>query len=449
MSASPPAAARRRAAILPFGCQMNRHDAEVARGLLTRAGWDASAAPEDADAVVLFTCAVRQHAEDRVWSRLGVLRKLKRKRQNLVLALAGCMAQRHGEAAFRREAALDLVAGSGQLERLPELLERARAGERVCETDLDERVCVASSFAHRARPFQAWLAVMRGCSCRCAYCIVPSVRGPERSRPPGDVLADARALVHSGALEITLLGQNIDRYGRDLEGNASLARLLSEIAPFEAEGLKRLRFVTSHPRDVTDELLDAMDTHAVACERLHAPAQSGSARVLAAMGRGYAREDYLRLVERARSRMPKIALASDFIVGFPGETEAEFEETLSLAEGVRFAQAFMFKYSPRPGTRAAEMADDVPPAVKAERHARLSKLQERVQLERHRGMIGCAVEVLVEGPSARDASRATGRTRTGEIVTFPADGDSLAGRLVEVNVTDATALTLAGEMAPR
>lgn len=438
-----------------FGCQMNKLDSETAAERLAAAGYVIAYSADDADVILLNTCSVRKHAEDRVYSRIGALKALKARRPGLVVGVMGCMAQKDGEEVLRRAPLVDLVVGPRQEANLARLIEEVRRGGRVLALD-DGRIvrqrprsdavrsmpeAAAQPFERRGlgRPsrFQAFAAITLGCDNFCSYCIVPYVRGPEVSRPAGEVAAEVRRLAESGAREVTLLGQNVDSYAGGLAG---LLRLIHD-----TPGLLRIRFVTSHPRDVSDELLAAMAELPRVCGHLHAPAQSGSTRVLGLMNRGYARDGYLAMVERARRLVPGIEIASDFIVGFPGETEEDFAQTLSLVEQAGFNQAFIFKYSPRPGTRAAELPDDVPDGVKRRRNSELLAAQEAVSTRRNREKHGRVLDVLIEGPSKNDPSRLCGRSPGNDIVV--ADGpESLAGSIVPVRITSSTPLTLFGEI---
>jgi tRNA-2-methylthio-N6-dimethylallyladenosine synthase len=355
---------------------------------------------------------------------------------------------------------VDLVVGPSRLGEVPALVAGPAAGGGKLLAGHDRAADFPSAAADRsAHPWSAYLAVSRGCSNACSYCVVPRVRGPERSRPPGEILGDAERLVDAGAVEITLLGQNVDAYGRDLAARtgpaepdgtrsrtaSTLAGLIREIGRLEERGLRRLRFVTSHPRDLSGELLRAMAEVPAVCPFLHLPAQSGSDAVLAAMRRGYDAARYREIVAAARETVPGVEVASDFIVGFPGETEKDYAATERLVREMRFQRVFGFKYSPRPGTRAAEhLADDVPGEVKRDRLRRLFAVQTEITRAANQALVGRSVEVLVEGKSARDPGRLTGRTRTWRIVTFPDDGTP-AGSLVDVRVTAATALSLRAE----
>lgn len=428
--------------ITTFGCQMNRHDSEVLGGMLERAGFVLADAEDAAEVVLFNTCSVRDHAEQRVLGRIGSLKPSKREGTLKLIGVIGCMAERLGSELAAGTAGVDLVVGTGRLAAIPGLIERALAssGPVVATGEKGRSGGVAARGAIRPRAFQAYVSVIRGCNCGCSYCIVPSVRGREMSREPEEIVRDVRALVDEGVLEVTLLGQNIDRYGRDLARRPTLGQLLRMVDA--VPGLNRLRFVTSHPRDVTDELLEAVRDCETACEYLHAPAQSGSSRVLKAMRRGYDRAAYLDMVERARGLVPGIEIASDFIAGFPGETEDDHSESLSLVREARFQNGFFFKYSPRPGTTAAALADDVREDVKRRRHAELLAAQREVSTDRNSELVGSEVEILVEGASKRDPERMSGRSRTWRICVLPKRHMAEPGELVRAMVVDSTALTL-------
>ncbi|MFQ5843674.1 MAG: tRNA (N6-isopentenyl adenosine(37)-C2)-methylthiotransferase MiaB [Planctomycetota bacterium] len=428
-----------------FGCQMNVVDGELMASAFRRAGYAPAASAGQADVVLVNTCAVREHAEERVFSHLGQLRRLKEHRPGLVLGVCGCMAERLGSEIARRAPHVDVIAGARSFGGIVGLAEAVRggAGPQVSvghdEPPPDRDVTV------RTDRYRAYVAVSRGCDHHCTFCIVPATRGRERGRPLTEVVDEVRRLVADGVVEVTLLGQNIDSYGKDRPAGEDLHRLLR--ACHAVAGLKRLRFVTSHPGDMELEVLDDLAELPRMCGALHTPPQSGSNRVLKRMARGYTRELYLEVVRELRRRDPDGEVAADFIVGFPGETEEDFEQSVTLMEEVRFQQSFVFRYSPRPGTpSAARFQDDVPAPVKAARNLRLLKTQERVSLERHRRMVGRTFEVLVEGSSKKDASQLAGRTRGNFIVHFPG-GSDLAGELVEVTVTGATPVSLRGRIA--
>jgi tRNA-2-methylthio-N6-dimethylallyladenosine synthase len=425
---------------------MNKLDAELALSALRRAGYEEAATPDEADVVLYNTCSVRAHAEERVYSNVGKLKSLKRRKPRLIIGILGCMAQKDGEKIFERLPHVDLVCGTREFPRIAELIEEARRADRVLACSEAAAVSEAREISVRPDRRRAFLGIMRGCDNYCAYCVVPYVRGPEISRPITEVVDEAHRLADDGCREITLLGQNVNSYGKSFDPPAhALADLLARLD--RIAGLARVRFVTSHPKDMSREILEAVRDLPAVCEHLHMPAQSGSDRVLAAMNRSYTARGYRDLVALARELVPGIAIASDFIVGFPGETEAEFDETAALVRDLRFQNSFVFKYSTRPGTAAAKLADDVPWEEKRRRNLALLEIQSAVQLEENRKFIGQEVEVLVEGRSHRDASRLTGRLRTNQIVVFEGP-EALAGELVRVRVESATPLTLAGSQAP-
>ena len=441
-----------------FGCQMNKLDSETACEMLLRAGFELADGPDSADVILFNTCSVRRHAEERVYSRIGALKWAKRRRPHLVIGVLGCMAQKDGEQVFRRAPLVDIVCGPRHEADLAELITEARNGRRVLALDNGRIAREPAGKSPRASadvlvvdhtpqpygerngstrpsPFQAFTAIMLGCDNFCSYCVVPYVRGREESRPPDDVAAEVERLVQSGAREITLLGQNVNSYA------FGLPQLLRRI--HDTPGLERIRFVTSHPKDVSDELLAAMAELPKVCKHLHAPAQSGSTRILQLMNRRYTREHYLDMIDRARRIVPGIEIASDFIVGFPTENDEEFMETVDLVRRAEFNQCFIFKYSPRPGTKAAEMRDDVPEGVKKQRNAELLTVQEEVSTRRNREKLGRLMPVLVEGPSKNDPGKLASRTGGNDIVVF-AGPESMAGSIVNVRITGSTALTLFG-----
>ncbi|HEX5012328.1 MAG TPA: tRNA (N6-isopentenyl adenosine(37)-C2)-methylthiotransferase MiaB [Planctomycetota bacterium] len=427
-----------------FGCQMNKLDAELMAGALRKAGYDFTDLDEQADAVLLVTCSVRDQAEHRVRSHLGALAVARRERPELAVGLLGCMAQREGAELLARWPALDFVAGTRDFPQVARLLDRVRAGdERLLAVDGAPEVSEERVAAVRPDRARAFVSVMRGCDKPCTYCVVPNTRGAEVSRTLADVLAEVRALVDDGVVEVTLLGQTVNAWGRR-EGR-SLGELLHALQALP--GLQRVRFITSHPEEMDDALIEAM----AACDKtglfLHLPPQSGSTRVLRRMARGYTAERYREIVARLRARIPGVQIGADLIAGFCGETDADHAATLALMRDVRFSQAFAFRYSPRPGTPAyGRLADDVPEEVKHARLLELQALQRDLQLERHRGMVGEVHRVLVEGASRRDARVLFGRNLAADRLVFPGD-PSLAGRIVDVEVTRATALTLSGRLA--
>lgn len=425
-----------------FGCQMNKADSELSLGLLLERGYQLAGDESSADVVLFNTCSVRQRAEDRVYSRLSQLKARKTRRPDLVIGVLGCVAQKEGEEIFRRYPYVDMVCGTRMFDKLPELLDRLGSNGGHLLAISDEKVLsYPRRRPPRENPYQAYITVMRGCDNYCSYCIVPHVRGPEVSRTVEEIVEEAQSLVNEGCKEITLLGQNINTYGKTLEKGTNLATLLRAVS--KVEGLERIRFVTSHPKDMTKEVLEAMAELTRVCKHLHMPAQSGSDRILEGMERGHTAQHYLELIRLARKLVPDVAIASDFIVGFPGETEEDFEDTVRLMETIRFQNSYVFKYSPRPATKAAELPDNVPLELKKERNQRLLDVQSRISLEENKKRVGQIVEVLVEGPSKSNKKRLTGRTPQNQIVVF--EGPStLKGELVKVRIEEVTPLTLFG-----
>ena len=433
--------------VTTFGCQMNVLDSEKVSGLLVEAGWTPAADQAAADLILFNTCNVREKPAEKVYSYLGKLRALKKARPGLVIGVMGCVAQQEGETMLRRSDVLDFVVGTRRLHRVPDIAAAIRGGRsgRVADTLMDEDpLPVEVDHVLRETPYRAFVTIMEGCDNLCAYCVVPATRGPERSRPSSRVLREVEALVANGCREIMLLGQNVNSY-RDPDGKEpGLPSLLRRVAA--VPGLRRLRFTTSHPKDFSPELLAVMVEEPVVCPQIHLPAQAGSSRVLAAMNRKYTREEYLEKIAWIQSAARPIALSSDFIVGFPGETEEDFRQTLSLLETVRYESIFSFVYSPRAGTAALDLADDVPPAVAGERLIRLQALQDRIQKELAREWAGRLEEVLVDG-QGREPGQLTSRTLTNRIVHFQG-APSLIGTFATVRVVSAGAHSARGELAP-
>jgi tRNA-2-methylthio-N6-dimethylallyladenosine synthase len=432
-----------------FGCQMNKLDAELMMDVLGEDGYALTDDIEQAGVILYNTCAIREQAENRVFSRVGGLTGLKKKNPELVIGVLGCSAQNHREQIFKRFPHVSLVCGTGEFLRLPELIDVARRTGRVAALALDLETTPRFTRTKNLgpNPHQAYVSVMRGCDQACTFCVVPRTRGKEISRPVREIVDEARALADEGVREITLLGQTVNSYGKRLaRGRAiGLHHVLYELD--KIKGLERIRFITSHPRFMFPELIDAMAGLEKVCEYLHLPVQSGSNVVLQRMLRTYTTDHYRRVAAECREKIKGCALATDIIVGFSGETDAEFEETVRLMEEIRFHGAFIFKYSERKGTRAAETyRDDVPEEVKRERNQILLELMRRTSTEILRDRVGGVEEVLVEGPSKMDSARLTGRNRANQIVVFPAHNeDHLIGKLVPVKILDSTALVLVGE----
>jgi tRNA-2-methylthio-N6-dimethylallyladenosine synthase len=431
-----------------FGCQMNEHDSERIAGLLEADGLVATDDVTEADVVVLNTCTIRENADNKLYGHLGHLRSLKDAKPGLQIAVGGCMAQKDQGAIQRRAPYVDVVFGTHNVGQAGELLRRAAAEGPLMEILAESDTFPSALPVRRDVPYAAWVTIQIGCDNNCAFCIVPSVRGREISRPVGEIVAEVEALVASGTVEVTLLGQNVNSYGRDLTHRRPLfAALLRAVGA--VEGIRRVRYTSPHPKDLRPETIAAMAEVPTVCEHLHLPLQSGSDRVLAAMHRGYTAERYLAKLAAARAAMPDLAVTTDIIVGFPGETDADFDRTLEVVAGAEYDSAYTFVFSPRPGTEAATRADEfVPAEVVAERFAQLKVVVERSALMRHQARVGRVEEVLVEGPSKRDASVVTGRTRQNKLIHFaPPEGRPLpAGAFAQVRVVRAAPHHLAGEL---
>ncbi len=432
--------------IQTYGCQMNEYDSAKIRDVLAAShGLELTNDPEEADVLLLNTCSVREKAQEKVFSQLGRWKPLKRRRPGVVIGVGGCVASQEGEEVQRRAPHVDIVFGPQTLHRLPELLEQAQSGRPVMDVSFPEIEKFDSLPQPRAEGPKAYVSVMEGCSNYCTFCVVPYTRGPEVSRPVADVVAEVRDLAAQGVKEVNLLGQNVNAYrGRTEDGDeADLALLLFEIAAID--GIERIRFTTSHPAEFDDNLIEAFAAIPQLVDHLHLPVQAGSDRILAAMKRGYTRRDYERRIAKLREVRPNLSLSSDFIVGFPGETEADFEQTLDLIETVGFDHSYSFIYSPRPGTPAAEMADDVPLAVKKERLARLQALIQRQARAISERMVGSRQCILVEGASRRNPRELSGRTENNRVVNFIGP-PQLIGQFAEVTITEALPNSLRGRL---
>jgi tRNA-2-methylthio-N6-dimethylallyladenosine synthase len=434
----------RRYLLRTFGCQMNEHDSERIAGLLTADGYVSTEQAADADVVVFNTCAIRENADNRLYGNLGHLRPLKQANPRMRIVVAGCLAQKDGGTIRDRAPWVDVVVGTHALPGLLDLLHRAETEGAQLDVREATETFPSALPALREAAHHAWVSIAVGCDNACTFCIVPLVRGPQLSRPIGDVLAEVQGLARAGVVEVTLLGQNVNTYGRDLTVPDSPRRpLFGDLlrAVNGVEGLRRIRFTSPHPHDFTPDVIHAMAESENVCEHIHFPLQSGSDHVLRAMQRSYRRERYLGWLERIRSAIPEIGVSTDIIVGFPGETEADFEDTLDVVRRARFDQAYTFQYSPRPGTRAATMEDQIPKDVVQERFDRLVTLQESIALERMLAQVGTTAEVLVEGVGRK--GRAQGRTRTNRVVHL--EGDRAPGSFVDVRIVGAHPHHLDGE----
>jgi tRNA-2-methylthio-N6-dimethylallyladenosine synthase len=451
--------------VTTFGCQMNAHDSERIKGLLESVGLGEAVSPDEADLLVFNTCTIREKPDQRLAAHLAQAKVLKERDPERIIAVGGCYAEAQRERIFDLYPYVDVAFGPGSIQHLADWLAAAGVAPRpfagapgaagasslsaagaakVPRGRFAEWTQFAADLpARRERPFQAWVQVSMGCNSRCAYCIVPAVRGRERSRRPGDILAEVAALAADGVREITLLGQNVNSYGRDLlpDVRTSFADLLR--ACDAVDGIERIRFTSPHPKDFRPDVIEAMAECRAVCEHAHLPLQSGSTRVLKRMRRTYSRERYLRLVADLRAAIPDLALTTDLIVGFPGETEEDFRETVEMVEEVGYDGAFTFVFSPRSGTEAASMPDQVPEEVKRERIERLIEVVQRVAAARNAERVGRLEEVLVEGPSRTDPSLLRGRTRRNTTVNF--SGPAAPGELVPVEIRASTSTTLTGE----
>jgi tRNA-2-methylthio-N6-dimethylallyladenosine synthase len=436
--ADPPAPARTYR-VRTYGCQMNVHDSERLSGLLEAAGYAPAAEGEDADVVVLNTCAVRENADNRLYGNLGHLRPVKDARPGMQIAVGGCLAQKDRGAIVARAPWVDVVFGTHNVGSLPALLERARHNAEA-QVEIKEALEVFPSTlpAKRDSAYSGWVSISVGCNNTCTFCIVPALRGKEKDRRPGEILAEVQALVDQGVLEVTLLGQNVNSYGAEFGDRGAFADLLR--AAGRIEGLERIRFTSPHPREFTDDVIAAMAETPAVCHALHMPLQSGSDDVLRRMRRAYRRDRFLGILDRVRAAMPDAAITTDVIVGFPGETEQDFADTLDVVRQARFSSAFTFQYSKRPGTPAAEMEGQLPKAVVQERYERLIALQEEISWAENRAQVGRTVELLVAaGEGSKDArtGRMSGRARDGRLVHFTAADGVRPGDVVETVVTQA------------
>ena len=456
--------------IRTFGCQMNAHDSERAAGVLETMGYRPAADLDSADLVLFNTCAIRENADNKLYGQLSALKPLKLADPDKTVVVGGCLAQKDQHALAEAAPWVDVVYGTHNMGRLPELLAEADSASLPVVEILEHTEMFPSALpARRDVAHHAWVSISIGCDNSCTFCIVPALRGPEKSRKLGDILAEVRALVADGVREVSLLGQNVNSYGRDLlrhglapAGTARNRTMFAELlhALGEVDGLERIRFTSPHPKDITSDVFAAMRDVPAVCEHLHLPLQSGSDRVLQAMRRSYRSRRFLDLVAEARETVPGLAISTDLIVGFPGETEEDFADTLRVAEAAAFDAAFTFEYSPRPGTPAAAMADQLPAEVVSERYQRLAALTRDLAFRGNARQVGTVDELLLEGPSKTDPARLSGRTRSNRLVHVPAEeglaaGDLVAARLEEAashyllgTVTAAPASTPVGAPAP-
>lgn len=429
-----------------FGCQMNVVDSERIVGLLDDIGYHQVEEPEQADLILLNTCAVRDKAVRKAYGHLGRFKPFKERKPGLIIGMGGCIAQQEGKQLLEEFSYLDLVFGTHNVHRLPEMVQQVAEKHVRCEeTEFLDRDTRLQLFPSRTGQdaFTRFVTVMQGCDNFCSYCVVPYVRGREISRPSDEVLEEIRELAAQGVREITLIGQNVNSYGLKEEGELSFAELLEKVN--EVDGIDRIRFTTSHPKDLSDDLIDCFGRLDKLCKHLHLPVQCGSDKILKAMNRGYTRERYLNVVERLKQVCPEIRLTSDIIVGFPGETEEDFNETMSLLEKVRYAEIYSFIYSPRSGTTAADMVDDLPADVKQDQFNRMLELQQEISRQVWDADVGTVQEVLVEGASKMGEGQLFGRSTWNRIVNFSGPAE-LAGTLVSVKIKKSFRNSLLGEL---
>lgn len=433
--------------VYTFGCQMNEHDSETIKGLLEQMGYQPTEDRKEADIILLNTCAVRENAEDKVFGELGHLKGLKTEKPELLLGVCGCMSQEEGvvNRILQKHGFVDLIFGTHNIHRLPYLIQEALFSKEMVVEVWSKEGDIIENLPKKREGMRGWVNIMYGCDKFCTYCIVPFTRGKERSRRPEDVIAEVRELARQGFKEITLLGQNVNAYGKDFTDiKYTFANLMDDIRKID---IPRVRFTTSHPRDFDDHLIEVLAKGGNLVEHIHLPVQSGSSAVLKKMSRKYTREQYLELVRKIKSAIPNAVLTTDIIVGFPGETEEQFEETISLVREVGFDSAYTFVYSPREGTPAAVMEDNIPMEVKKRRLQRLNEVVNENSRSSNDTMLGQIVEVLVEGESKNNASILSGRTRSNKLVHFEG-GSELIGQFVHVEITDPMTWYIKGNIVP-
>lgn len=432
--------------IITYGCQMNTHDSEIISGVLEEHDYRETNDLNDADLIILNTCCVRENAERKVYGRIGNLKYYKRKNPNLVIAVTGCMVQLPHVIKYISEKLpyVDLLFGIRNIGKLPQYIEDARdATSPLIKVNQEEHHLGENLPVKREDNIKAWVTITYGCNNFCSYCIVPYVRGREESRKPHEIIEEVKQLARKGYSEIILLGQNVNSYGKDLDNDITFPKLLRKIN--KIDGIKRIRFLTSHPKDLSDELILAMRDCEKVCEHIHLPVQAGSNRILEKMNRKYTREHYIKLIEKLRYHIPNIAITTDIIVGFPGETEQDFQDTLDLIKTVEFDSAFTFIYSKRKGTPAAKMENQVDDEIKKERLNKLMKLQDSISAKKNYKLKYKVLEVLVEGKSKNNPERLSGRTRSIKLVNFKGT-DDLIGKLVNVRIVVPHTWSMIGEL---
>ncbi|MBZ2173798.1 tRNA (N6-isopentenyl adenosine(37)-C2)-methylthiotransferase MiaB [Schnuerera sp. xch1] len=430
--------------IQTYGCQMNEHDSEKISWLLENMKYIKADNKEKSDLIIYNTCLVRENAELKVYGQLGALKNLKRKNPKLIIAVCGCMMQteKARNVILSKYKHVDIIFGTNNIHKLPQLINRYKqTGKTVVDIEEENQEIVENIESNRKYSFKAFVDIMYGCNNFCTYCIVPYTRGREKSRDPKDIIDEIKKLAQAGYKEITLLGQNVNSYGKTLNYSYTFAQLLKDIN--KIKGIERIRFMTSHPKDLSDELIEVMAELDKVCEQLHLPVQSGSNRILKSMNRKYTREDYLQLINKIKKAIPNISISTDIIVGFPGETEEDFNETLDFVKQIKYDSAFTFLYSTRKGTIAAKMENQVPDTVKHERFQRLLDTLYPIFYEENLKYLNKTVEVLVEEVSKNNEDVLTGRTRTGKLIHFKGD-ENLIGKMVNVKIKTAKSFTLEG-----
>ncbi len=433
--------------IITYGCQMNERDSEKIAGMLENIGYNKTENLDDADIIFFNTCTVRKKAEQKVFGKVGSLKKLKEKNEDIIIGVGGCMMQieETAEKLYQKLPHVDLILGTHNLHRLPVLVKKiARNRDRIIEIWDQQEGLIPDVPSRRSGDYKAWVSIIRGCNNFCSYCIVPYVRGREKSRPDEEIIQEIKELAGQGVKEVTLLGQNVNSYGHDLDQNINFSQLLKKID--KMTDLKRIRFMTSHPRDFSVDLIKTIKNSDSICEHLHLPLQAGSTPILKKMNRGYTAEQYRSIITSIRDEIPQAAITTDIIVGFPGEKEKHFQETLNLVQDIKFDMAFTFSYSRREGTPAADMKQQVPEDVKDRRLQELMKVQNEISLYKNQELVGKEVSVLVEGPSKNNPDKYSGRTRTRKQVIVPAD-ENLAGKIVRAKIQKANSWTLYGELS--
>ena len=432
--------------VITYGCQMNEHDSEKISGMLENMNYEPVENPEEADVVVINTCLIRENAELTVYGKVGALKKLKEENPDMVLAVGGCMMQKDepAERLYQKHPQVDIIFGTHNLHRIPALIEQIKSGEeQIIEIWDEPKAPDEDTPVKRKNDFQAWVTIIKGCDNYCSYCVVPYVRGPERSRSKNKIIQEVKELAAEGVKEITLLGQNVNAYGQDLERNYSFSQLLGELT--EIKFLQRIRFMTSHPRDFNEDIIKTVTKNKKLCSHYHLPVQSGSSKILERMNRGYTRNEYLELINKIRNIDPGASITSDIIVGFPGETEEDFQKTLSLVRKCRFDMAFTFAYSSRPGTAAENMEKEVDSEEKKARLHKLMEVQNKISKEKNKQLVGEKLEVLVEGESKKNSDNYSSRTETNKLVIVPGKPE-LKGKIIPVEITEAGSWTLYGKI---